>query len=287
VGGPGDNGGIGTAWVFTRSGGVWSQQGSKLVGPEGYVWGLGQGTSVALSADGNTAIVGTPYYYEPFAIGAAYVFTRSGGVWSQQGDPLVGWDYMSDPYYTFWIQEGFSVALSADGNTAIVGGPGDDFRSYIYSYQTIGAAWVFTRSGGFWSEQIKLVGTVATSPSTAYQGYSVALSADGNTAISGGPGESSAWVFTRSGGAWSQQGPQLLGADGSSVAMSADGNTAIVGAGAACVFTRSAGVWSQWGNKLGAGGPVALSADGNTAIVGGRGDNSGKAYVYTVLLESN
>jgi len=57
VGGDGDNNFTGAAWVFTRSGGVWSQQGSKLVGT-GAVGPAGQGRSVALSADGNTAIVG-------------------------------------------------------------------------------------------------------------------------------------------------------------------------------------------------------------------------------------
>ena len=102
--------------------------------------------------------------------------------------------------------QGCSVALSADGNTAIVGGPNDN--------SGIGAAWVFTRSGGVWTQQgIKLVGTGAIG--AAGQGNSVALSADGNTAIVGGPGDNSdtgaAWVFTRSGGVWTQQGSKLVG----------------------------------------------------------------------------
>jgi hypothetical protein len=57
VGGVTDNAGIGAVWVFTRSAGVWTQQGSKLVGT-GVVGNAEQGQSVALSADGNTAIVG-------------------------------------------------------------------------------------------------------------------------------------------------------------------------------------------------------------------------------------
>jgi hypothetical protein len=66
IGGPGDNpwdrsvpfglGAAGAAWVFTRIGDVWTQQGNKLVG--GTLGGANQGTSVALSADGTTAIVG-------------------------------------------------------------------------------------------------------------------------------------------------------------------------------------------------------------------------------------
>jgi hypothetical protein len=75
--------------------------------------GRGQGSSVALSSDGSTAIVGA---YEN--AGAASVFTRTGGVWSQQGDTLVGTEAAG-------ANQGWSVAISADGNTAIVGGPSD------------------------------------------------------------------------------------------------------------------------------------------------------------------
>jgi hypothetical protein len=185
VGGQGDSFSAGAAWVFTRSSGVWSQQGSKLVGT-GAVGSAYQGHSVALSADGNTAIVGG--YFDSSGAGATWIFTRSSGVWSQQGSKLVGTGVLGT------AEQGYSVALSTDGNTAIVGGYSDS--SYA------GAAWVFTRSSGVWSQQgSKLVGTGALG--SAEQGYSVALSADGNTAIVGGPSDSSSvgatWVFTRSG----------------------------------------------------------------------------------------
>jgi hypothetical protein len=296
AGGPSDNLETGAVWVFTRSGGVWSQQGSKLVGT-GAVGSAGQGTSVAISADGNTAIVGGRG--DNSWVGAAWVYTRRGGVWSQQGSKLVGTGAVGG--VGVFIAQGQSVAISADGNTAIVGGRGDNSWA--------GAAWVYTRSGGVWSQQgSKLVGTGAVS--TAQQGTSVAISADGNTAIVGGyldnSGAGAAWVYTRSGGVWSQQGSKLVGTgaagaaeQGWPAAISADGNTAIVGGfgdnsgvGAAWVFTRSGGVWSQQGSKLvgtGAVGTpqqgysVAISADGNTTIVGGWADNSwaGAAWVYT------
>jgi len=292
VGGPGDNGGRGAAWVYTRSGGVWSQQGGKLVGT-GNTGAANQGISVSLRANGNTAIVGGTG--DNGYRGAAWVYTRSGGAWSQQGGKLVGTGNAGAP------QQGCSVSLSADGNTAIVGGFQDNSSQ--------GAAWVYTRSGGAWSQQGgKLVGTGNTG--AAQQGYSVSLSADGNTAIMGGFRDNNyqgaTWVYTRSGGVWSQQGHKLVGTgstaaanQGSSVSLSADGNTAIVGGyydnsnqGAAWVYTRSGGAWSQQGGKLvgtgntGAenqGFSVSLSADGNTAIVGGIADNSnqGAAWVYT------
>ena len=287
------------------------QQWPKLVGT-GAVGSTNQGMSVALSADGNTAIVGGPgpnnadRDRSPFVgpAGAAWIFTRSGGGWRQQGGKLVG---TTNEYGGGLWSQGASVALSADGNTAIVGGPSDN--------GTTGAAWVFTRSGGSWTQQgKKLVGTGAVGK--ARQGMSVALSADGNTAIAGGWSDNSktgaAWVFTRVGGAWTQQGNKLVGTDavgsarqGTSVALSSDGNTAIVGgpgdnpwdrsvpfglgaAGAAWVFTRSGGVWTQQGNKLigtGAvarqGTSVALSTDGNVAIVGGLAEDGGVALVFT------
>jgi hypothetical protein len=168
-----------------------------------------------------------------------------------------------------------SVALSADGNTALIGGPGDacslEFRGCV------GATWVFTRSGTTWSQQgPKLVGTPLGAD---VQGSSVALSADGNTALVGGQqgyyGAGAAWVFVRSGGTWSQQGPALAGAGAvgsGGVALSANGNTALVGGG--WVFVRSGTTWSQQGPKLvSAGATAALSADGSTALIGGPFDH--------------
>jgi hypothetical protein len=290
VGGPYDNGLAGAAWVFTRSGGAWSQQGAKLVGA-GASGNARQGISVALSADGNTAIVGG--LGDSAFAGAAWVFTRSGGTWSQQGAKLIGAGAVGS------AEEGSSVALSADGNTALVGGEGDN--------SSAGAAWVFIRSGGLWSQQgAKLVGSGAVG--SALQGFSVALSADGNTAIEGGPQDNAvtgaAWVFTRSAGVWTQQGAKLIGSgvigigrQSYSVALSADGNTALSGgytdngdAGAAWLFTRIDGVWIEGPKLVGFGATgsaaqgysVALSADGYTAVAGGPFDNTnaGAAWVF-------
>jgi FG-GAP-like repeat/FG-GAP repeat len=236
IGGSGDNDGVGAAWVFTRGNGVWTQQGSKLVGT-GAVGQAKQGISVALSADGNAAIMGGSD--DNSDVGAAWIFARSNGVWTQQGNKLVGTGAVGRG------QQGASVALSADGNTAIIGGPGDNLD--------VGAAWVSTRRNGMWTQQgHKLIGTGTVGQ--ALQGQSVALSADGNTAIVGGNGDNAflgaAWLFTRRNGTWTQQGNKMVGtgADGTadqgwSVALSADARTAIIGGyddhallGAAWVF---------------------------------------------------
>ncbi len=244
VGGCVDNSKAGAAWIYTRSAGIWTQQGNKLVGT-GAIGNAYQGWSVAISADGNTAIVGG--YTDNQDTGAVWIYTRSAGVWTQQGDKLVGTGGAGNAY------QGGSVSISADGNTAIVGGSIDNNGA--------GAAWVYFRSTGVWTQQgEKLVGTGAIYGTFgAQQGISVSLCADGNTAIVGGFVDNSnngaVWIFTRTAGVWTQQGNKLAGTgatvdanQGYSVSISADGNTAIIGGvgdnsnnGAAWIFVSSAG----------------------------------------------
>ena len=146
VGGNADNGSVGAAWIWTRSAGVWTQQGTKLVGSGAVGGQVQQGASVSVSADGNTAIVGGNY--DNGYAGAAWVWTRSGGVWTQQGPKLIGSDAVGK------ADQGISVSLSADGNTAIVGGNADN--------SGVGAAWVWSRTAGVWTQQgTKLVGSGA------------------------------------------------------------------------------------------------------------------------------
>jgi FG-GAP repeat/FG-GAP-like repeat len=174
VGGLNDNNGVGAAWVFTRSNGVWTQQ-AKLVGNDA-VGNTHQGISVALSGDGNTAIVGGPQ--DNNGAGAVWVFTRSGGQWTQQGSKLVGSDAVGK------AGQGSSVALSGDGNLVIVDGPGDNDGTA----NEVGAAWLFARSDGTWSQLQKLANNGEAGFAQAFFGASVALSADGRTAMVGVPG---------------------------------------------------------------------------------------------------
>jgi FG-GAP repeat len=257
LGGPYDDGAKGAAWVYTRSGGSWTQQ-SKLVGTGANAQ---LGASVSVSSDGNTAILGGPL--DDGGKGAAWVYTRSGGSWTQQSK-LVDTGAIGNAL------QGGSVSVSSDGNTAILGGKGDEGGK--------GAAWVYTRSGGSWTQQSKLVGTGAIGD--AWQGHAVSLSSDGNTAIVGGPFDDeekgAAWVYTRSGGSWTQQGSKLVdtGAmwakQGMSVSVSSDGNTVIVGGpfdngdkGAAWVYVRQKHLYElQWWAKYVAIDPMALILKG-------------------------
>ena len=288
VGGHFDNGGVGSTWVFTRSGGVWTQQGSKLVGT-GAIGLPRQGYSVGLSGDGNTLAVGG--YLDNGSIGATWVFTRSGGVWTQQGSKLLGIGYIGTPL------QGSSVSLSGDGNTIAVGGYADN--------GSIGATWIGTRSGGVWTQQgSKLVGTGAIGP--CVQGISVFLSSDGNTLAVGGYADNvnigATWVWTRSGGVWTQQGSKLVGTgaigksnQGWSVSLSVDGNKLASGGygdnnfvGATWIFERIGGIWSQISKFVGSGNigssrqgfSVSLSYDGDTLAVSGTQDNSSRGAVW-------
>jgi hydroxyethylthiazole kinase-like sugar kinase family protein len=197
IGGNGDNNGQGAAWVFTRNGGVWTQQGAKLVGSGGTAT-ASQGEAVALSADGNTVVLGGPS--DNSSRGAVWIFNRFGTSWLQYGAKLIG------SGNTGSASLGNSVAISADGNTIIAGGESDNSAQ--------GAAWIFVRNGNSWLQQgSKLVGTGGTGRTV--QGLSVAINADGNTIIMGGPGDNTnqgaVWVFTRTGTTWAQQGQKLAG----------------------------------------------------------------------------
>ncbi|MDH5426340.1 MAG: FG-GAP repeat protein [Gammaproteobacteria bacterium] len=247
----------GAVYVYSNSGGSWSQQ-AYLKGDN---TGQGDlfGTSVALSADGNTLVVGAvgessiatgvggdENNNDAFRAGAVYVFSRSGSAWSQQAY-IKASNTQGNDYF------GKSVALSNDGNTLAVGADwedADDSGSYIHS----GAVYIFSRSGSAWSQQSYL----KASNVGAYDlfGSALAISADGNTLAVGAYSEDSdatgvggnegnvnaflnsgaAYVFIRTGSAWAQQAyikASNTNRDdyfGFSVALSGSGNTLAVGA---------------------------------------------------------
>jgi hypothetical protein len=150
----------GAAYVFVRSGGVWSQQAYLKPASVGLTQaGDAFGSSVSISGD--TIVVGalsedssslgvnsTPNEGSSFA-GAAYIFVRSAGVWSQQAylkPAAVGTTQASDA---------FGVVVSISGDTVVVGATGED-GSGLGSNSTpdeasasSGAAYVFVRNAGF------------------------------------------------------------------------------------------------------------------------------------------
>ena len=176
---------------FTYASPRLAQVGSKVTGT-GASGAADLGNAVALSSDGNTALVGG--YNDNTGVGAAWIFSHSSGSWKQVGGKLTGTGNIGA------ASGGWSVALSGDGNTAIVGGNAD--------HGGIGAAWVFTQSGGVWTQQAEL--TASGETGAGQFGMAVALSSNGSTALIGGNADSSnngaVWVFTRSGNNWTQSG---------------------------------------------------------------------------------
>jgi len=260
--------------------------------------------TVAISENGNTAIVGVSSPITGHAAGAAYIFTRSGTSWTQQ-QKIQASDKQQDDYF------GSSVSISSDGNTALVGASSEDTGG-----SAAGAAYIFTRSGTSWTQRAKI--QASDKQGSDLFGYSASISGDGNTALvgaiyedTGGADAGAAYIFTRSGTSWTQQ-TKIQASDkqegdnfGWFVSISDDGNTAIVGAfregtghpfdreGAAYIFTRSGTSWTQkakiqasdiqGGDQFGY--CVGMSGDGRTAIVGAPeedtgGSNAGAAYIY-------
>jgi hypothetical protein len=321
--------GTGAAYVFTRSNGAWSQQ-AYLKPHIAAVTGAYFGYSVAI--DGDTVVVGASQDdVRAFGVnspplggylgesGAAYVFARSGGVWSQQAYlKASNADY--DDYF------GEHVAI--DGDTVVVGAIAEDSAANGVNGDQAsnaatdsGAAYVFARSGGVWSQQAYLkasnTGTfdafgldVAVSGDTVVVGApdegSAASGVNGDQANNSAPDSGAAYVFTRAGGAWSQQaylkasntraGASFgwgLALEGDTLAVSAlressaasgiNGDQSSTGAaesGAAYIFVRSGGVWGQQtylkASNTGAGDlfghDVALSGD--TLIIGAFAEDS-------------
>ena len=325
--------GAGAAYVFTRSGGLWTQQAYlKASNTEAFdVFGH----SVAISGDtvvvgarneasNATGVNGNESDNSAGTAGAVYVFTRSGGVWTQQAYLKASNTDAGD-----WF--GHSVAIS--GDTVVVGArneasiaTGVNGNQSDNSANGAGAVYVFTRSGGLWTQQAYLKASnngevtkdqgdnfgdsVAISADTvvvgAHQEDSNATGVNGNQSDNSAIAAGAAYVFTRSGGVWTQQAylkASNTGVNdefGLSVAIS--GDTVVVGAyledsnatgvngnqsdnsasdaGAAYVFMRSGGIWTQQAylkaSNTEAGDHVGSSVaiSGDTVVVGAWGEAS-------------
>ncbi|MBP7473657.1 MAG: FG-GAP repeat protein, partial [Pyrinomonadaceae bacterium] len=285
----------GAAYVYVRSGGVWTLQ-QKLVGSDA-VNGDTFGISVAISGD--TIVVGNhaDMVDNNSSQGSAYVFVRNGTTWTQQ-QKLTASDGIANDV--------FGRGVDIDGDTIIAGAWGYDLGS-----TNQGAAYIFTRSGTVWTERTIL--TASDASANDFFGQSVALS--GNTAIIGayadnnGPvgDQGSAYIFVGSGANWTEQ-QRLVASDGAasdifgySVAIS--GETAVVGAyqddqgansdqGSAYVYVRSGTTWTEQQKLIAVDGAAddyfgnAVAIDGNAVVIGAYSDDiganftQGSAYAY-------
>jgi hypothetical protein len=289
--------GSGAAYVFIWSGGSWTLQTELTAADAGASDGLGD--SVALSGD--TALVGAPYHNVSGKsdAGAAYVFVRSGAGWVREARLIAADGAAGDIF-------GDSVALS--GDKALVGATAHD----VDGRADAGAAYVFVRVGGSWTQQDRLT---AEAPAAADNfGRCVALF--GTTALVGAPlrdvsgkaDAGAAYLFTRSGSSWTRR-PALVAADAAAGdtfgwSASVSGTTALIGAplrdfsgmdnaGAVYVFARSGASWTQHAAPTAPDGAAgdqfgrAVALSGNTALIGApwhspaATTNAGAAYLLT------
>src|SRR5271166_1589676 len=280
------------SWSMTD---LWTQQ-QKMVASDGAANDR-FGTSVALSGDDSTMLIGA--YYATVggntAQGKAYVFVKSGTTWIQQQELTSSDGAASDRF-------GTSVALSSDGSIMLIGAP----AATVGGNGAQGKAYVFVKSGTTWIQQQEL--TSSDGGTSDYFGNSVALSSDGSTMLIGAPGatvggnatQGKAYVFVKSGTTWIQQ-QELTSSDGgtsdyfgNSVALSSDGSTMLIGApgatvgsnslqGKAYVFVKSGTTWIQQQELTSSdgaagdnfGNSVALSSDGSTMLIGAPGATVG------------
>jgi hypothetical protein len=231
------------AYVFVRSGTTWAQQ-AELTAADG----SGDdnfGNAVALDGDTTVVVAPTKPVQGHIIEGAAYVFVRSGAAWTQQAE-LTAQHVVGSSF------KGASLAIS--GDTVVVGAMAAD----VDLSQHRGVVFVYVRSGTAWSQQTEIASPVGLEingfgRSVAVSGDTALIGAD-VTAVNGNVLQGAAYVYARSGGAWTQQA-ELTAADGTGGALfgsslALDGDTAVVDAGGRIpaevyVFARSGGTWAQ------------------------------------------
>lgn len=289
---------IGAVYVYTRSGGTWTQT-QELTPPADAPLGGDFGTAVAF--DDTTAIIGAPFTTLTDDgnrhQGAAYVFTKTDGVWTESQE-LTADDFAAENQF------GNAVALV--GDTILIGAYNAGIGGNAYQ----GAAYIFTRSGGTWTQAQKLT----ASDGAGGDDFASALAMSGTTAIIGSPyagganpQQGAAYVFTSTGGVWSES-QKLIADDGASfddfgAALALEGDNVVIGSqyagganpyqGAAYVFTASGGTWTQAAKLTASDGMSsdafgeAIALDGSTVAVGAPfatiGDTltQGAAYVFS------
>lgn len=289
--------GAGSAYVFVRNGGDWTQQAQLLAFDGQADDGFG---NAAIS--GETVVVGSWWNNTPAGAqaGSAYVFVRNGDRWDLEAQLFASNTADAGDWFGAWV--------AIDGDTIIVGAPND----WTPVGQT-GSAYVFVRSNGVWLHQARLY---PQDPSPNHRSFGFAAGLDGDTAIVGayravapnGAQAGLAYVFVRSGTTWTQQA-QLAANDGvrddyfgftvsisNDIAMIGapqDGTAAGGRAGSVYVFARDATTWSQNAHLVASDGAANdrfgwdVRIAGTNAIVGAMGDDlpgrsdAGSAYVLS------
>lgn len=285
----------GSAYVFERSGGKWTE--AATLTPDSAYERSWYGEAVALADD--TVLIGAPRADTTNGeeAGVAFIFEKSGGKWTKVATLTPSDGDSGDEF-------GGSVALTDDGDTALISAPGDDEPNG----EKAGAVYVFERAVNGWTETVKL--TPADGSSRDHFGKSVAV--DGDTALIGASwhgdqpststptplsGSGAAYVFRLGDSEWSERSILTASdADGDvrfGTAVALENDTALItavldddpngaNAGSAYVFERSDDEWAEVakltpndGDKRDKfGSSAALAENGDTALIGAKHDGA-------------
>jgi hypothetical protein len=304
----------GAVYVFTRTGGVWSQQAylkaSNTNSPDGFGWSVAiAGDTLAVGApfesSNATGVNGNEADNSALYSGAVYVFTRTGGVWTQQAYLKASNTDAGDNFGINLAFNGETLAVAAyeeaSSATGVNGNQADNSAPHS------GAVYVFTRTGSVWSQQAY----VKASNAGGLFGYSLDVKSDtlivgapweasnatgvnGNQTDTSAPQAGAVYVFTRSGGVWTQQAylkaSNTDAGDRFGQGLALDGDTIVAGArlessgangvnadqtdnsapnaGAVYVFTRSGGIWTQQAYLKASNAGENKNFGGSVAIVG-------------------
>ena len=196
----------GAVYVFRHVGTRWVEE-TKLTASDAAA-NDSFGDSVAIS--GSTAVVGAP---SSGGVGAAYVFRYDGTKWVEE-KRLTASDGSANDL--------FGSAVAVDGDTAVVGAPGDDDDA-----NASGSAYVFRFDGMDWLEEPKLTASDAASSDQ----FGSAAAVDGDTILIAGS-RSAVYVLRYDGMAWVEEDQLLGGGRPFIVSVALEGDTAAVGLGA-------------------------------------------------------
>jgi hypothetical protein len=256
------------------------------------------GTSVSVSGDGTTAVVGEPGY--DAGAGAALVYANHDGAWTFV-------TRLTPTQETGAGHFGGAVGMDDGGQTLIVGAPDDDAG--------LGAAWVFALVDGVWTQQGQdpMLGGGGEA-GAGHFGASVAVAGSGRVALVGAPlsggGEGQVFTFDADGnGGWylfqhmDRAGVPADAHFGAAVAMNRTGDQAVVGAPGAYLgsgqiypytFYGLAGPYWIDGTPIDSplsganfGASVAISFEGARRVVGAPLANGGDGAAYAYAPNGN
>ncbi len=290
---------------------MWNEIGNNIVGDSTF------GYAVAMSSDGNTIVVGSPGSLNN-SIGSVSVYKYKSNSWRQAGNTIIN---------STGLNFGSSVAINSDGSVIAVGAINTQKNGYTAVYQYDCDCWnqigtninipgfsvsiskrgdivaigtsitscVVFKYAKYSRSWTQMGNTIVNFLNNKLFGYSISLSASGNTVAIGAFEYVAIYQYNSQNNIWMQLGTNLTnlagGLFGFSISISGNGRTVAVGAAnilgqpntgyVAVYYYTDDNYWAQLANNINiAGFSIAISANGNIIAIGTPGTNSAVVYSY-------